>query len=141
MVIFFFNEEIKTMTEEERVRIDKWLWAARFYKTRSLAAKAVHGGHVHINGQRAKPARLVQAGDVLIIRRGAVAFEVVIRLAGSRRGPAEQAAALYEEKAESIERREEARQLNRLQRPAETMVSRRPDKRERRKIRTFIRKD
>ena len=73
---------------EEKVRIDKWLWAARFFKTRSTASTAVSGGHVHVNGSRVKPARIVQVGDILQIRRGLVEFEVLVLELSGRRGPA-----------------------------------------------------
>jgi ribosome-associated heat shock protein Hsp15 len=126
---------------EEKVRIDKWLWAARFFKTRSTASTAVSGGHVHVNGNRVKPARIVQVGDILQIRRGLVEFEVLVLELSGRRGPAVKAQTLYEETAESVERREQEAIERRLQRPADTTPVRRPDKRERRKIRKFIRKD
>lgn len=126
---------------DEKVRIDKWLWAARFFKTRSMAAKAVSGGHVHVNGSRVKPARLVQAGDTLHIRRGLLAFEVIVLELSSRRGPAVKARALYEETGESIQRRERDALDRRLVKAADSSPQRRPDKRERRKIRKFLRKD
>ena len=142
MVLCHFSmTDAENMTQQEKVRIDKWLWASRFYKTRSLASRAVNGGHVHVNGQRVKPARPVQEGDKLSIRRGTAEFEVeVMRLSG-RRGPAVEAAKLYEETPESIQRREQARQQRRLERPAGTAPSGRPDKRDRRKIRKFLRKE
>jgi ribosome-associated heat shock protein Hsp15 len=126
---------------EDIVRIDKWLWAARFFKTRSMASKAVGGGHVQVNGNRVKPARVVQVGDTLYIRRGLIAFEVVVLELSGRRGPAVKAQTLYEETVESIERREHQIMERRLQRPADLLPARRPDKRERRKIRKFQRKD
>ncbi|MCL7488568.1 MAG: S4 domain-containing protein [Desulfobulbaceae bacterium] len=126
---------------DEKVRIDKWLWAARFFKTRSMAAKAVSGGHVHVNGSRVKPARLVQAGDTLHIRRGLLEFEVIVLELSSRRGPAVKARALYEETGESIQRRERDALDRRLVKAADSSPPRRPDKRERRKIRKFLRKD
>lgn len=129
------------MTSGEQVRIDKWLWAARFFKTRSLATKAVNGGHIHVNGQRVKPSRAVQVGDELHIRRGLTDFVVIVQGMSDRRGPAPVARALYEETADSIRRREmnaRQRQLERITAPGPT---RRPDKRDRRKIRKFTRKD
>lgn len=126
--------------DEERVRIDKWLWAARFFKTRSLAAKAVSGGHVHLNGNRVKPARPVQVGDELVIRRGEVEFTVQILALSDRRGPAKIARTLYEESAESIAAREAAREERRLIRAAAPRPQGRPDKRDRRRIRKFLRK-
>ncbi len=125
----------------ENVRIDKWLWAARFFKTRSLAAKAVSGGHVHVNGSRCKPARLVQVGDELWVRRGRLEFVLFVQLLSSRRGPAAQARTLYLETDESVSRRALARDEWRLLNAAAPAPERRPDKRQRRKIRQFIRKD
>ena len=126
---------------EETVRIDKWLWAARFFKTRSMASKAVSGGHVQVNGNRVKPARVVQVGDTLYIRRGLIVFEVVVLGLSGRRGPAVKAQTLYEETGESVARREHQIMERRLQRPADSLPARRPDKRERRKILKFQRKD
>jgi ribosome-associated heat shock protein Hsp15 len=128
------------MTEEERYRIDKWLWAARFFKTRSLAAQAVSGGHVSVNGGRVKPARAVQAGDQLTIRRGEEEFVVTVLALSGRRGPASQAQTLYEETEESRQNREQAR-LRRLEGGAGLPPPRRPDKRDRRKIRKLLRKE
>src|SRR5215831_17510048 len=90
----------------ERVRLDKWLWAARFFKTRSLAAQAVDGGKIDVNGERAKRARLVQAGDRVVVRRPPFEHHLVVRGLAEVRGPARTAAALYEETAESREARE-----------------------------------
>ncbi len=84
-----------TMNDNENksaVRLDKWLWAARFFKTRSLAAQAVSGGKVHLNSQRAKPARELRSGDELSIRRGEVEWSVVVRSLSRKRGPASEAA-------------------------------------------------
>jgi ribosome-associated heat shock protein Hsp15 len=93
-------------TPEGRTRIDKWLWAARFYKTRALAAEAIEGGKVQVNGERVKRAKPLQVGDELRIRQGPYEHQVVVRDLSDRRGPAVQAAALYEEKAESRAARE-----------------------------------
>jgi len=126
---------------EEKVRIDKWLWAARFFKTRSLASKAVSGGHVHLNGQRIKPARLVQVGDELLIRRGLTEFVVFVEGLRSRRGPAVIARTMYRETEESEVRRQKAADERRLKPDQAVSPNRKPDKRDRRKIRKFIRKD
>ncbi|PIE59876.1 MAG: RNA-binding protein [Desulfobulbus propionicus] len=123
----------------ESVRIDKWLWAARFFKTRSMAAKAVSGGHVHLNGGRIKPARIVRKGDELRIRKGALTFVVTITAVADRRGPASAARLLYEESEQSIALREEAAERRRLVAMPAVKPDRRPDKRDRRKIREFIR--
>jgi ribosome-associated heat shock protein Hsp15 len=92
----------------DRIRVDRWLWAARFYKTRALAHDAVAGGHVRVNGERVKPARDVRVSDVLEVRAGDVVRTVVVLGVAELRGPARVAAALYEETAES--RAERARQ-------------------------------
>jgi len=130
-------------TDEERVRLDKWLWAARFFKTRSQAAQAVAGGLVHVNGDRVKPSRVVRVGERLSIRRGVQEFEVDVVALSEKRGPATFAQTLYEETAESIETRELCREKQRLQRAAEIIYGpvKRPNKRERRKIRSFTRQD
>jgi len=124
----------------DKVRVDKWLWAARFFKTRSLAARAVSGGHVHVNGGRVKPARTVQAGDRIRITRGEETFVVTVLALAERRGPAKVARTLYEESEESRLAREEARRERRLIRAPAVRPRGRPDKRERRKIREFLRK-
>ncbi len=127
---------------ENRVRIDKWLWAARFFKTRSMAAQAVTGGKVHINGARIKPARMVQPGEELRIRRGELEFIVIVQAVSDKRRPAKEAQLLYAETEESIRQRENTREQKRLE-AADRMYGpmKRPDKRERRKIRKFTRKD
>ncbi len=89
------------------VRIDKWLWAARFYKTRGLATEAVTGGRVKVNGERVKPAKDVCAGDRVEVRVGDVEWAVVVTGLAGKRGPASAAAALYQETPESAKRREE----------------------------------
>jgi ribosome-associated heat shock protein Hsp15 len=95
------------MTEnDDRVRLDKWLWAARFYKTRSLAAEAVAGGKVQVNGERVKRARPVQIGDEVRIRQGPYEHLILVRGVSERRGPAAVAAELYAEKPESVAARE-----------------------------------
>ena len=127
---------------EDRVRIDKWLWAARFFKTRSMAAQAVTGGKVHVNGTRIKPARMVQPGEELRIRRGELEFIVIVQAVSDKRRPAKEAQLLYAETEESIRQREDTREQKRLE-AADRMYGpmKRPDKRERRKIRKFSRKD
>ncbi|THB71806.1 MAG: RNA-binding protein [Desulfobulbaceae bacterium] len=125
---------------EESVRIDKWLWAARFFKTRSLAARAVQGGKVHLNGSRVKPARSVAKGDKLEVTKGDLKFHIVIRAISRYRRPAVEARLLYEESEESIREREETREMKRMVRASHMPPAGKPDKRERRKIRDFIRK-
>ncbi len=130
------------MTEVKKsVRIDKWLWAARFFKTRSLAAKAANGGKVHINGQRVKAAKGVAAGDLLAITVGTVEFVVTVLALSERRGPAKTARLLYKESEQSREKRETESALRRMAVAGRISPAKRPDKRERRKIREFIRKN
>jgi ribosome-associated heat shock protein Hsp15 len=92
--------------DEIKVRLDKWLWAARFFKTRSLAAEAVEKGKVEVNGERAKRAKLLQAGDSLMIRLGPYQHLLKVRAVSERRGPASFAATLYEESADGRKARE-----------------------------------
>ena len=122
---------------EERLRIDKWLWAARFFKTRSLASEAAEGGKVHLNGARVKPARAVSVGDTLEIRIGRFMFVVIVRGMSARRGPAAEAAKLYEETGESRGAREAlAAQLKAESIPGAERQGR-PTKRDRRHIVRF----
>ena len=119
---------------DERVRLDKWLWAARFFKTRSLAADAIAGGKVQVNGDRAKRARPLQVGDEIRVRLGPYEHQVVVRALSDRRGPAAAAAELYEERPESRAAREAmALQLKSLH---ATFISEkgRPTKKDRREI-------
>jgi ribosome-associated heat shock protein Hsp15 len=118
----------------ERVRIDKWLWAARFFKTRGAATEAVLGGHVQVNGARVKPARDVVVGDRLGIRRGQLRFTVTVTGLAERRGPASAAAELYEEDPESIAARERQRDERRLAKPLGSDLTARPTKRDRRRL-------
>jgi ribosome-associated heat shock protein Hsp15 len=119
---------------EDRTRIDKWLWAARFYKTRSLAAAAIAGGKVQVNGERVKRAKPLHVGDEVRIRQGPYEHQVVVRELSDRRGPAAQAAALYEEKPSSRAAREAlALQLRSLH-SAFAPERGRPTKRDRREI-------
>jgi ribosome-associated heat shock protein Hsp15 len=118
----------------ERVRIDKWLWAARFFKTRGAATEAVVGGHVHVNGERVKPARDVKVGDRLEIRRGQQRFTVVVTGLAERRGPAAAAAELYDETPESVAERERRREERRLAKPVGADLTARPTKRDRRRL-------
>lgn len=120
--------------EGSRVRLDKWLWAARFYKTRTLAAEAIAGGKVEVNGDRAKRARPLTVGDEVRVRQGPYEHRVVVRQLSERRGPAPLAARLYEETAESREAREKlAIQLRSLH-SAFVPDRGRPTKRDRREI-------
>ena len=113
------------------LRIDKWLWCARFFRTRSLAQAAVEGGHVQVNEDRVKPSRTVRVGDRLSIQRDQERMEVEVTGIPLRRGPAAQARAHYQETAESEAARLRARELRRLTTPG---PARRPDKRDRREL-------
>lgn len=119
----------------ESVRIDKWLWAARFYKTRSLAAQAVGGGKVQLNGARIKPARALKPGDELQIHKAGFEYRIRVLQLSERRGPATVAQALYEESRESIEKREALREQHRLAAASTPHPQRKPDKKARRKLR------
>lgn len=124
------------MTEEDKYRLDKWLWAARFYKTRSIAVAAIEGGKVHVNGTRAKPSREVRIGDELQITRGTEHYTVHVRGLSTRRGPASEAAELYEETQESCLARSALLEQRRLHATAPA-PDRRPNKRDRRHIIRF----
>lgn len=117
----------------EPVRIDKWLWAARLVKTRGLGAEAVKGGRVQLNGQRTKPSKEVQAGDRIELSLGPVGRCVIVRGLAARRGPAAEAALLYEETAESLAARERHAAQRRLAGPPPANLGGRPTKRDRRR--------
>ena len=121
--------------DDGRVRLDKWLWAARFFKTRSLAADAITGGKVTVRGDRVKPARPVQVGDEIAIRLGPYEHVVRVRALSERRGPAPVAATLYDETAESLAARQKlAEQLRLAPAPLVYEEKGRPTKRDRREI-------
>ena len=123
------------MNVTETMRLDKWLWCARFYKTRSLATEEISKGRVTVNGQQAKPARDLRCGDTVALRQGPVARTVLVRALSGARGPAPVAQLLYEETAESIAARELATEQRRLApEPAATLQDGRPTKRNRRNI-------
>ena len=123
------------------VRLDKWLWAARFFKTRALASEAVGAGRVRAGGRALKPSRAVKPGDQLEIRRGEERIEIEVSALSDRRGPASAAALLYRETEESATRREAEREQRRLAAMARPRSEGRPDKKQRRQIRRFIEKD
>lgn len=119
---------------DERSRIDKWLWHARFFKTRSQAATAVNGGKVKIDGERVKAAHKVRVGQMLNITLGERAVEVQVLALPARRGPASEAQAAYAETPTSIERNTQLREQRRLAAMARPQPDHRPDKRERRQL-------
>ena len=119
----------------DKLRLDKWLWAARFYKTRSLATQEITKGRVLVNGQTAKPAREVAEGDLISIRKQDPPVHVRIRALSSVRGPAAAASLLYQETPESVAAREQAAERRRLApEPAQGLQAGRPTKRDRRLI-------
>ena len=122
------------------IRLDKWLWAARFYKTRSLATVAVNGGKVHVNGERVKPARDVRLGDVISLTRGGDPMELTVRGISDKRGKAVDAQSLYEETAASIATRAERATLRKIRALNNPAPAKRPDKKSRRQIIRFVRK-
>lgn len=115
------------------VRTDKWLWAARFYKTRNLATEAINAGHIRLNGKRCKPARGLCIGDVLHITRGSIELEIRVEKLSAMRGPASTAQTLYTETAESTEKRTAEAEIRRLA-PNAAPTGERPTKRDRRRI-------
>ena len=119
----------------DRPRLDKWLWAARFYKTRSLASEEISKGRVQVNGQSAKPSREVRVADLVELRQGAVLRTVQVRGLSHVRGPAPVAQTLYEETADSLLARERASEQRRLApEPSSTIDQGRPTKRDRRQL-------
>lgn len=126
---------------ENSIRLDKWLWAARFFKTRALATHAVQGGKVHINGDRTKPSRSVYAGDEISVTRGQQRMTVTVLSVSAQRGPALEAQKLYAETEASREKRELEAEQRRLLNNMIPQAQGRPTKRQRNQIRQFIRKD
>jgi ribosome-associated heat shock protein Hsp15 len=118
--------------EAGRLRIDRWLWCTRFYKSRSLASAAVTGGKVHVNGERVKPSRALAVGDQLAITRGPDTVELIVRALPERRGPAAQAQRCFEETADSVARRARLREQHALAAASAPRPQSRPDKRQRR---------
>jgi len=121
--------------DDARMRLDKWLWAARFFKTRGLAAEETARGRVQVNGQPAKASRELHAGDTVELRQGAVPRTVLVRGLSAVRGPAPAAQALYEETAESLAQRERLAEQRRIAaEPAASIEQGRPTKRDRRQL-------
>jgi ribosome-associated heat shock protein Hsp15 len=121
----------------DKVRIDKWLWAARFFKTRSLATQAVEGGRVRLNGERCKPAKEVRPGDRLLVHIGEIAWELAVLALSDKRGPATVARSLYEESEQSLTRRQTQLEERRMQLNPAAALKGRPTKKNRRRIRRF----
>jgi ribosome-associated heat shock protein Hsp15 len=125
---------IQAVTGATRVRVDKWLWAARFYKTRSAAQQAIEGGKVKLNDERTKPAKEVKEGDRLSVSIGAYEWAITVVQLSDRRGSATIARALYEESQESVAKREAESAKRRGWREPEDERRGRPTKRERREL-------
>ncbi|MDX3904092.1 MAG: RNA-binding S4 domain-containing protein [Pigmentiphaga sp.] len=123
----------------EELRIDKWLWAARFYKTRSLAQAAVEAGRVKVAGERIKSSRSVRPGDVLQIRAGEQDWEVLVRALSAQRGPAVFARTLYDETPQGLRRRLEAIELRKQNQDPSSQMKGRPTKHDRRRLDHFRR--
>jgi len=123
---------------EERTRLDKWLWAARFYKTRSLAAQAVEAGQVRWNEERVKPAHAVRIGDAIAVRKGGIGWDVRVTAISDRRGSASEAALLYRETDESVAIRTEEALRRKAAAASDPRYAGRPTKRERRKLEDFL---
>jgi ribosome-associated heat shock protein Hsp15 len=124
--------------DDGRVRFDKWLWAARFYKTRSLCVQAIDAGQARVNGDRAKPARAMRVGESVSIRKSGIVCEVVITALSDRRGSATDASLLYRETEASAAAREAANLERRAAELAQPRFPGRPTKRERRKLEDFL---
>jgi ribosome-associated heat shock protein Hsp15 len=132
------NREFEQIAEP--IRVDKWLWAARFFKTRALAAEAVTGGKIEVNGAHAKPSRIMRLGDKLNIRRGPFEWTVVVTDLAKLRGPATKAQRLYEETTESIRKREAALAQFKFEQPPEFNTPGRPSKKNRRAVLRFTKR-
>ena len=125
------------MTNDDEIRIDKWLWTSRFFKTRPLASDAVNGGKVHLNGHRVKAGRLVKEGDVLSIQKNSVLYEVTIAAINKTRRPAKEACLSYEETEQSRIKREQEQKMKKLASATRPVPQRKPGKREREQLRQF----
>jgi len=124
-------------TNDSKIRLDKWLWAARFYKTRSLAKEAIEGGKVHYNGQRSKPGKVVETGAKLTLRLGWQEKVVIVDALSDKRRGAPEAQKLYHETEDSMKRREELAWQRKTMQAAQLPPARRPTKKARRDIRRF----
>jgi ribosome-associated heat shock protein Hsp15 len=124
-----------------KVRLDKWLWAARFFKTRQIAAEAINGGKVHLNGQRTKPGKEVMVGSQLSIHKGSLEWDIEVIIPADRRRPAAEARLFYKEPPESIAQREKVMETQRLERASLPQPAQgKPSKRNRRMIHRFTNK-
>lgn len=129
------------MADEGQQRLDKWLWAARFFKTRALASEAISGGKVHLNGDRVKPSRNIKVGDRLKITKGQFEFEISVLGLNKHRRPSSEAQALYEESQESVEKRQSLAASLKILNANTPYSEKRPSKKQRRQIVKFKRID
>ena len=132
------RERADTTLERDRIRFDKWLWTARFYKTRMLAAQSIEAGQARLNDARVKPAHAVRPGDAITVRKEGIVWEVDVLGVSDRRGPAVEAAMLYRETAESAATRKRELELRQAAPSAEPRFPGRPTKRQRRKLADFL---
>jgi ribosome-associated heat shock protein Hsp15 len=124
--------------DDGRIRFDKWLWAARFYKTRSLCVQAIDTGQARVNGERAKPARAMRVGEAVSVRKSGIVCEVLVTALSDRRGGAADAAKLYRETEASAVAREQVLQERRAAEASQPRFPGRPTKRQRRKLEDFL---
>ena len=122
------------MSNSEKIRLDKWLWAARFYKTRNIAKEAIDGGKVHLNGQRCKPGKEPKVGDTIKLRTGWDERTVLVKALSTKRQQAALAQQLYEETTQSLQAREAAAAQRKALRGAQPKPEQRPDKKQRREL-------
>jgi ribosome-associated heat shock protein Hsp15 len=132
------RDEAREDGDAGRVRFDKWLWAARFYKTRSLAAQAIDAGQARVNDERVKPARTIRIGEMVSVRKAGIVAEVEILALSDRRGGAADAALLYHETEASVTAREAAMAERRAARESQPQTPGRPTKRQRRRLEDFL---
>lgn len=135
------SHQLSRRSPQQKLRLDKWLWAARFFKTRNLAKQAIEGGKVHCNGVRGKPSREIEVAYILEIRQGWDEKTVVVKALSERRQGAPQAALLYEETPESIEKRNLLSAQRKAQNSLNPAPSGRPSKQDRRRIHQFKQKN
>ena len=131
------KKQPKIKLELTELRLDKWLWAARIFKTRAIAVDAINGGKVHLNDARVKPSRMVQKGDVLNVTRGVDRYHCLIEGLNDKRRPAKEAQLLYSESAESIQKREDDQAMRKIQNASIARPDKRPNKKQRRRIIQF----
>jgi ribosome-associated heat shock protein Hsp15 len=131
------DREQHSTASAESMRLDKWLWAARFFKTRGLAAEAINGGKIHVNGQRVKPGKEIAIGARLEITKDHYVWEVTVTALNAQRRPSKEAVALYEETTQSLEKRQAEIERRRQDREMNVEPSHRPNKHDRRLIQRF----